>query len=68
MIVVSDTTPLNYLVLIDAIDILPKLLLTRKSGGLIELAVSQTHATQLTHTPEAPICVNLSVSNESSAL
>ena len=25
MIVVSDTTPLNYLVLIDAVDVLPKL-------------------------------------------
>ena len=44
MIVVSDTTPLNYLILIDLIDILPALFerITIPGGVISELCHSQT--------------------------
>ena len=44
MIVVSDTTPLNYLVLIDAIDILPKLFgrIAIPASVIVELSHART--------------------------
>lgn len=53
-LVVSDTSPLNYLVLIEAVDLLPKLV----SGVLIPPAV----ATELAN-PKTPLAVRQWISN-----
>jgi predicted nucleic acid-binding protein len=45
VIVVSDTTPLNYLIVIDAVDVLPKL--------FVEVYVTHAVLIELTH-PKAP--------------